>query len=185
VSIKNGAEENTMWMSRAGIAAVLVVAALPVASCAGTDDPQTRWLTTPVKIDEGTIAGRHWSLFTFRNGDGETCYDLREGDATEALSGGCGPWTDDPASGRYMVGLGPGDNDFAYGPLTAGVAAVEATAPGHTTITVPAKAMPTVSAPPTGVPPVTRYFVIPIPGHAATWTFRARDAAGATQPFGP
>lgn len=133
-----------------------------------------------VKIDEGTIGGAGWTLVTFHNESGEICLQLRDAQTQVSpdLSGGCGPWDDSPAGGRYLDGKGPGSSEFAYGLLTEPAVGVTATAPGHDPVTVPAKPMPAGTG-------AAKFFVIAFPTPAGTWTYTARDGTGAPVQLGP
>ncbi|MEU4217706.1 hypothetical protein [Actinoplanes sp. NPDC026623] len=133
-----------------------------------------------VKIDEGTIGGAGWTLVTFHNERGDVCLQLRDAQMQVGsdLSGGCGPWDDSPTGGRYLDGKGPGSSEFAYGLLTEPAAGVTATAPGHDPVTVPAKPMPAGTG-------AAKFFVIAFPTPAGTWTYTARDGAGAPVQLGP
>ncbi|GLW29082.1 hypothetical protein [Actinoplanes regularis] len=166
-------------MKRSSAVAVLMTVTA-LAGCSAAGDPEPFQPTDVVKIDEGAVDGAGWTLVTFHNADGETCLELRDAGMRENpdLSGGCGPWNDDPTGGRYMDGKGPGRSEFAYGLLKAPVATVTATAPGQSAVTVSAKSMPEGSG-------AAKFFVIAFPDDTGTRRYTAKDDHGAPVELGP
>ncbi len=166
-------------MKRSPAVAVLMTVTM-LAGCSAAGDSEPFHPTDVVKLDEGTVDGLGWTLVTFHDAEGETCLELRDADMRENtdLSGGCGPWDDNPTGGRYMDGAGPGQSDFAYGLLKEAVATVTATAPGQNPMTVPAKPMPAGSE-------AAKFFVIAFPEASTTWRYTAKDDHGAPVELGP
>lgn len=132
--------------------------------------------TDPVKVADGTINGQQWSLVTFKDEAGELCLEVRKPGSEDAYTGACG-WRDQPGGGPYSQGSGPAGSEFAFGPLRATVATVQASAPGKKAVTVAAQALPKDAG-------AAKFFVIPF-AEAGTWTYVAKGSSGSVEAFGP
>ncbi|MEU4221850.1 hypothetical protein [Actinoplanes sp. NPDC026623] len=155
---------------------VAAAAALSVAcTLAGCSHDRS---TDPVTVASGAT----WSLVTFHNADGALCLEIRDaaGRAGDDFGGGCGGWSSPDAAhagDAYIDGPGPGDGEFAFGPLGSAVTTVEATAPGREPLVAPARPLPAGAG-------AAKFFVLPLPDAATVWTYTATNAAGAPEPLG-
>ncbi|MFC6006986.1 hypothetical protein [Angustibacter luteus] len=107
----------------------------------------------------------------------QLCLELRSRDGRREFSGGCGFTDSSPRSETYGVFGGPGDDEFAYGPVSASVAAVVATRPGHPPVRI-------TPIPISGFKQAAAAFVYRLPDHSAQWIFTGEDASGAQAKLG-
>jgi hypothetical protein len=163
-----------MRRTAAAVAGLAVVLA-GQAGCSGAGKA-----TDPVTVATGTAGGAAWRLVTFHNDAGDLCLEIRDGDgkANDGYGGGCGGWQSSKNDAdTHVDGPGPGGSEFAFGPLTAAVSTVEATAPGKQTLVARAQDLPAKAG-------AAKFFVLTLPDTATAWTYTGKDARGAAEPLG-